>query len=285
MLQFLETIDFAALFFFQQLRQPGLDKGMLGLDKVMLGLTYLGDRGVLIGVVVAAALVLFLRNERRTALLLVVALGLAFGTSEGVKRLVDRPRPNVANPVVPPLYKLTDKALASLQTAGMPEAVLAKLTPLKGKTLEGKAFLDELTKVLDKKEQDRYQDVILDQTSIDDSFPSSHALLSMTVYGCVAVVLLRRQKKVRLRLLIGAAAVILILVVGFSRLYLCVHFATDVLGGWCAGFAFVMLFLWADRRVAPLRGIEARLNPPRPTQPRPRPITAPPRDPGKVWGP
>jgi undecaprenyl-diphosphatase len=183
MLPFLETMDLGALFWFQSIHTAWL-------DQIMLAASHLGDRPFLLGLVVAAALVLALREQARTAGLLVLALGLAFATTEGAKRLVARPRPENANPVVVP----------------------APTGP---------------------------------------GFPSAHATLSMTVYGCLAVVLARRQTRRGMRILIGAAAAVVILLIGFSRLYLCVHYVTDVWGGWCAGLGFVMFFLWADQLVAP----------------------------------
>lgn len=79
------------------------------------------------------------------------------------------------------------------------------------------------------------------------SFPSGHALLGMTLYGTLAMLVGRRCQSVGLARLIGLLAAILILIIGASRLYLGVHFVTDVLGGWLLGGALVLIGTWLDR--------------------------------------
>jgi membrane-associated phospholipid phosphatase len=73
------------------------------------------------------------------------------------------------------------------------------------------------------------------------SFPSGHAMVSLAVYGAIALVLARRlSTNGRRALLVGVVAV-LVLAIGFSRLYLGVHFLSDVLAGYAAGIAWVSL--------------------------------------------
>jgi membrane-associated phospholipid phosphatase len=73
------------------------------------------------------------------------------------------------------------------------------------------------------------------------SFPSGHALVSLAVYGAIALVLARRlSTNGRRALLVGTVAV-LVLAIGFSRLYLGVHFLSDVLAGFAAGIAWLSL--------------------------------------------
>jgi membrane-associated phospholipid phosphatase len=70
------------------------------------------------------------------------------------------------------------------------------------------------------------------------SFPSGHSTVSLAVYGALAVVLARRLRgSAEIACLAGAAA--LILLIGFSRLYLGVHYLTDVLAGFAAGTAWL----------------------------------------------
>jgi membrane-associated phospholipid phosphatase len=70
------------------------------------------------------------------------------------------------------------------------------------------------------------------------SFPSGHSTVSLAVYGALAVVLARRLRGgARLAALGGAA--VLVSLIGFSRLYLGVHFLTDVLAGFAAGTAWL----------------------------------------------
>jgi membrane-associated phospholipid phosphatase len=70
------------------------------------------------------------------------------------------------------------------------------------------------------------------------SFPSGHSTVSLAVYGALAVVIVRRvSRPVRLPSL--AAAAVLVGAIGFSRMYLGVHFLTDVLAGFAAGAAWL----------------------------------------------
>jgi membrane-associated phospholipid phosphatase len=73
------------------------------------------------------------------------------------------------------------------------------------------------------------------------SFPSGHALVSLAVYGSIALVLARHISSRGLRVLLFGATVLLIAAIGFSRLYLGVHFLSDVLAGYAAGVAWLAL--------------------------------------------
>jgi undecaprenyl-diphosphatase len=91
---------------------------------------------------------------------------------------------------------------------------------------------------------------LVQEKDANRSFPSGHALLSMMVYGSIAVALGRRSHHRSTKAFLAAGTALLVLVIGFSRLYLCSHFVTDVLGGWLAGGALLLLFTWADQPVA-----------------------------------
>lgn len=84
------------------------------------------------------------------------------------------------------------------------------------------------------------------------SFPSGHSLMSAVVYLSLGALVARVQQRWHLRLYILAVAVVLSLIIGFSRIYLGVHWPTDVLGGWTAGAAWALLCwfvtLWLQRR-------------------------------------
>lgn len=77
------------------------------------------------------------------------------------------------------------------------------------------------------------------------SFPSGHALLSLCFYGAIAFVLaahLRRSsQRMAVWLFIGA----LVLLVGISRIYLGVHYASDVIAGFTAAFIWLMAVSFA----------------------------------------
>ncbi len=72
------------------------------------------------------------------------------------------------------------------------------------------------------------------------SFPSGHAMLSAVTFLTLGAILMRVQPRRRMKAYILAAAITLTLLVGLSRIYLGVHWPTDVLAGWCLGAAWAM---------------------------------------------
>ena len=71
------------------------------------------------------------------------------------------------------------------------------------------------------------------------SFPSGHSATAMTLYGLLDYWFARSSYRKRSRIWLGIAAVSLILAVGFSRIYLGVHFLSDVLGGYLLGICWL----------------------------------------------
>lgn len=82
------------------------------------------------------------------------------------------------------------------------------------------------------------------------SFPSGNAMISAAFFGLIALLLLRSRKAGNR---VWAAIVLLIvLLIGVSRLYLCVHYASDIVGGFLAGAVIAVLCAWgAVRRSNP----------------------------------
>jgi undecaprenyl-diphosphatase len=70
---------------------------------------------------------------------------------------------------------------------------------------------------------------------VTPSFPSGHALMSAAVYLMLAALLGRELKRPALRRHLLGLAVLLTLLIGTSRVYLGVHWPSDVLGGWLIG--------------------------------------------------
>lgn len=75
------------------------------------------------------------------------------------------------------------------------------------------------------------------------SFPSGHAMLSAVIYLTLGALLARTQSSPALKGYILVVAMLLTGLVGVSRVYLGVHWPTDVLAGWCLGGAWALFCL------------------------------------------
>ena len=84
------------------------------------------------------------------------------------------------------------------------------------------------------------------------SFPSGHATLSAVTFLTLGGLLTRANIGWRVKIYFLCIAVFLTVVVGASRVYLGVHYPSDVLAGWCIGTAWALLCwavaLWLQRR-------------------------------------
>ena len=80
------------------------------------------------------------------------------------------------------------------------------------------------------------------------SFPSGHSLFSCVLYGLIAYLLLARHTPLLQRALGAALAVAMPLAIGLSRIYLGMHFPTDVLAGYITGICWLVTTILIDRR-------------------------------------
>ena len=79
------------------------------------------------------------------------------------------------------------------------------------------------------------------------SFPSGHALFAVCFFGGVAVLLSHRLRSRLARVLVWSIALVLIILIGVSRVYLGVHYPTDVIGGFAVGAVWVASVALGDR--------------------------------------
>src|SRR3954453_8690422 len=85
------------------------------------------------------------------------------------------------------------------------------------------------------------------------SFPSGHSMLAAVVYLTMGSLLASVISNRLLKAYVLAVAIALTTAVGFSRIYLGVHYPTDVLAGWLAGVVWALL-CWVIARVLQVRG-------------------------------
>jgi undecaprenyl-diphosphatase len=174
------ALDRSILMVFREPGDPADPIGSRGVQEAMRDVTALGGVTVLTLVTVVAALTFLLHGKRRHALILVVSALVAQLVSGQLKRLYDRPRPDL-----------------------VPHGVYI----------------------------------------YSASFPSGHSMLSGAIYLTLAMLIASLEPRRAMKALAFTLALLLMVAVGVSRVYLAVHWPSDVLAGWCAGAA-VALIAW-----------------------------------------
>ena len=76
------------------------------------------------------------------------------------------------------------------------------------------------------------------------SYPSGHSMVVMSMYLALLYLLIRREEKRNKRLLLKGLVGVYILLMGLSRMYLGVHWPTDIIGGYIFGY---LLYSWSKR--------------------------------------
>lgn len=114
-----------------------------------------------------------------------------------------------------------------------------------GLNLAAASVLNEAFKVIFHRER---PDILRLAEAGGFSFPSGHSMMSMSFYGFIAYLLYVNMKS-RWKYLIISLFSIIILLIGISRVYLGVHYASDVLAGFSAGLAWLAVFITLFNRI------------------------------------
>jgi membrane-associated phospholipid phosphatase len=84
------------------------------------------------------------------------------------------------------------------------------------------------------------------------SYPSGHAMSAMTFFGLLIYLVWDNTKSMPVRWLLTILLVIIIFLIGFSRVYLRVHYASDVIAGFSLGLIWLVLSLWSINKIESL---------------------------------
>jgi undecaprenyl-diphosphatase len=93
--------------------------------------------------------------------------------------------------------------------------------------------------------------------AVTSSFPSGHSLNSAVVYLTLGSLLASLVQQRRLKFYFFSVALLLTFLVGVSRVFMGVHWPTDVLAGWCAGLAWALACSLVARRLRQRGDVEA----------------------------
>ncbi len=105
----------------------------------------------------------------------------------------------------------------------------------------GGMLLNKILKYAFQRPRPHFDDPIVSLTSY--SFPSGHTMTATVLYGVLAVYFFTNTKDWRRRVFIIVVSAFLILLVGFTRIYLGAHYLSDVLGAMAEGIAWLALCL------------------------------------------
>lgn len=81
------------------------------------------------------------------------------------------------------------------------------------------------------------------------SFPSGHSMVSLAFYGYLIYLIYNHINNKKVRWFLISILAILILLVGVSRIYLGVHYASDVIGGFCFSIIYLIIFIDVSKKI------------------------------------
>jgi membrane-associated phospholipid phosphatase len=193
-----------------------------------------------------------------TALTLLVGIGLLVGggMTDGFDRtVIDAVRAPALHGALSPLGAITE--LGSTEAVSAMALVTLAVGVAVGPWLHGVAGAvtiaaasianSTLKLVVARERPDLLEPIVVEHGF---SFPSGHSALGMVAYGVLAVLVSRSRLPRGARTAIIVALGVLIGLIGLSRVWLGVHYPTDVLAGWAAGGAVVSAYAALTRRVS-----------------------------------
>lgn len=135
--------------------------------------------------------------------------------------------------------------------AGIPFMVIVSIIVLFIKKLKHNRFiiilnlindvvLNNVLKLIFKR--DRPIDIMLVEES-GYSFPSGHTMVACIFYGFIIYLVNKSKYTRKTKIIINSILTILILLIGVSRIYLGVHYATDVIGSYLIGISYLIIFI------------------------------------------
>ena len=128
----------------------------------------------------------------------------------------------------------------ALLTLGFGWALARRRLPLLGAglalTVTGAWWLETMTKLIVQRSR---PELFRLASASGYSFPSGHALVATCLYGALAFAFWRLARRRWQRIALAVIAVLMPALIGVSRIYLGVHYPTDVLGGWLAGLLWL----------------------------------------------
>jgi membrane-associated phospholipid phosphatase len=112
-----------------------------------------------------------------------------------------------------------------------------------GLSVFGGLLLNKTLKLIFHRARPHFRDAIQMLTTY--SFPSGHTMIATVFWGAIAAFVIAKSTNWPRRILAAAVAIILIMLVAFSRIYLGAHYLSDVLGAMAEGLAWMALSLTA----------------------------------------
>jgi undecaprenyl-diphosphatase len=190
-------------------------------------------------------------------IVVLLALAVTSGASEAFDRsIIEVVRADGLNDLLSPLRAITELGSTTAVTA---IAVLTLLVGiLIGPWLHGVAgavtiglasLANQTLKAIIARARPDLLDPIVEERGF--SFPSGHSALGMAAWGILGVLVMRSRLPLAVRRAIVALLAVVVFLIGLSRVWLGVHYPTDVLAGWTAGAVIVLLYARLTRRVSP----------------------------------